>query len=138
PGASATGGGLAAPAMAANAITRSTGPVGAQDKSKLATKGVDAANYFGGSSNALPQVPPSPPDPHDLNNTGSFFDTMTLFGFLKLKWILELVGLDPEHMPKSVSQDIGKAEQLLAGAVQIYGLIDRLAGDDPNNHTNQI
>jgi hypothetical protein len=124
PGAAQNSGGIGAPSMAANAITRATGPVGGSTApgSPIMTKQFSPTDYFGAK-----------PDANGTPDPGSFFSTMKLFGFLQLSYILDAIGLGTDgssFMPKSVTQDISKAEEILSKAVQIYGLLSSLLGDD--------
>ena len=118
-GSGANSGGLAAPGMAANALTRAAGPVGGTTGpgAPMMKGSFDPNDYFGGKSQS--------------GAPNGFLDSITLFGFLKLKWILDLIGGGgSSFMPKSVTQDISKAEEFLEKAVQIYGLLAHFIGDD--------
>ncbi len=105
-------GGLVAPALTANALSRSAGPMSGStgSGSALATGAFHPPDYF-----------------------GSFLSTIQLFGFVPLGGIIQAVengvsGLASQYMPKSVTKDLSNAEAFLEKAVGLFNLLESVVG----------
>ena len=126
----AQSGGLATPAITANALSRSNGIVSGT---------VQKAPAPGAPAGGAPPTNTSPLYSGGLSPTDIFNTSPPeLFGFVPLTSIISgLEGLCSQFMPKAVTKELSNAEAFLEEAIGLYNLISNLASSSTDDSGGQ-